>query len=130
MKLYSKGECLDVKITDVAENDLYNPYESMYKKGLNTAGYRDNINLFAFADDTNVIASNAKLVVKHFRTFAAQFSKFSNNQVLNFSLPLKLPLVVVCALFICLSFVQGDVIDYDFKYFSRQIKRFVRLPFN
>jgi hypothetical protein len=28
------------------KNDLYNPYESMYARGLNTAGYRDNINLF------------------------------------------------------------------------------------
>ena len=28
------------------KNDLYNPYEIMFAKGLNTAGYRDNINLF------------------------------------------------------------------------------------
>ncbi|GAB1308393.1 endonuclease [Urechidicola sp. KH5] len=34
------------KKEDVAENDLYNPYEGMFKKGFNTAGYRDNINLF------------------------------------------------------------------------------------
>ena len=30
----------------VQENDLYNPFERMAKKGLNTTGYRDNINLF------------------------------------------------------------------------------------
>lgn len=28
------------------ENDIYNPYENMFKKGLNTLVYRDNINLF------------------------------------------------------------------------------------
>lgn len=31
---------------DVHTNDLYNPYEEMFKKGLNTLGYRDHINLF------------------------------------------------------------------------------------
>ncbi len=30
----------------VTENDLYNPFEKMAKRGLNTTGYRDNINLF------------------------------------------------------------------------------------
>ena len=28
------------------ENDIYNPYEDMFRKGFNTLGYRDNINLF------------------------------------------------------------------------------------
>jgi len=32
--------------SDVVEGDLYNPYENMFKKGYNTLGYRDNINLF------------------------------------------------------------------------------------
>ncbi|WP_445748686.1 endonuclease/exonuclease/phosphatase family protein [Polaribacter sp.] len=31
---------------DVTEKDIFNPYEEMHKKGLNTLGYRDNINLF------------------------------------------------------------------------------------
>ena len=31
---------------DVKENDIYNPYEKMFAKGLSTLGYRDNINLF------------------------------------------------------------------------------------
>ncbi|TYP99608.1 hypothetical protein C7447_101208 [Tenacibaculum adriaticum] len=31
---------------DVKETDIYNPYEEMFKKGFNTLGYRDNINLF------------------------------------------------------------------------------------
>ncbi len=30
----------------VKENDIYNPFEEMYKRGFNTLGYRDNINLF------------------------------------------------------------------------------------
>ena len=35
-----------MKKADVQENDIYNPFEDMYRRGLNTAGYRDNINLF------------------------------------------------------------------------------------
>lgn len=34
------------KKENVEEGDVYNPYESMFKKGFNTLGYRDNINLF------------------------------------------------------------------------------------
>ncbi len=34
------------KKEDVTENDIFNPYEEMHKKGYNTLGYRDNINLF------------------------------------------------------------------------------------
>lgn len=30
----------------VGENDIFNPYEELHKKGFNTLGYRDNINLF------------------------------------------------------------------------------------
>lgn len=30
----------------VKKGDIYNPYEKMFKKGFNTLGYRDNINLF------------------------------------------------------------------------------------
>lgn len=35
-----------MKKADVQKNDIYNPFEDMYRRGLNTAGYRDNINLF------------------------------------------------------------------------------------
>lgn len=31
---------------EVEENDIYNPFEEMFQRGLNTLGYRDNINLF------------------------------------------------------------------------------------
>jgi len=30
----------------VKDGDIYNPFEEMYKRGFNTLGYRDNINLF------------------------------------------------------------------------------------
>ena len=39
--LKSKG-----KKEDVSKNDIFNPYEELHKKGFNTLGYRDNINLF------------------------------------------------------------------------------------
>lgn len=34
------------KVKKLEKGDLYNPYEDMFKKGYNTLGYRDNINLF------------------------------------------------------------------------------------
>ncbi len=39
--LNSKG-----KLENIDKNTLYNPMEQMYKKGLNTLGYRDGLNLF------------------------------------------------------------------------------------
>lgn len=32
--------------SEVGEMDIYNPYEDMFRRGFNTLGYRDNINLF------------------------------------------------------------------------------------
>ena len=34
------------KKKNVKEGDVYNPYEDMFRRGFNTLGYRDNINLF------------------------------------------------------------------------------------
>lgn len=34
------------KKSNVNEGDIYNPYEDMFRRGFNTLGYRDNINLF------------------------------------------------------------------------------------
>ena len=34
------------KKKNVKEGDIYNPYEDMFRRGFNTLGYRDNINLF------------------------------------------------------------------------------------
>lgn len=31
---------------NVGENDIYNPYEDLYRRGFNTLAYRDNLNLF------------------------------------------------------------------------------------
>lgn len=31
---------------DVSENDIYNPYEDLHRRGFNTLAYRDNLNLF------------------------------------------------------------------------------------
>jgi len=80
------------------EGDIYNPYEKMFKKGLNTLGYRDNINLF---DQILINTSLTKMdnndfsTYKMFRTgifnkpFLTQnkgrfkgypFKSFSNNQ--------------------------------------------------
>ncbi len=53
------------KKSNVAENDMYNPYESMYKKGLNTAGYRDNINLF----DQIILSSQLITTTQDFSTY-------------------------------------------------------------
>jgi predicted extracellular nuclease len=34
------------KKKNVGENDIYNPYENLHRKGYNTLAYRDNLNLF------------------------------------------------------------------------------------
>ena len=34
------------KKKDVEDGDIYNPFENMFRRGFNTLGYRDNINLF------------------------------------------------------------------------------------
>ncbi len=31
---------------DVNKNDIYNPYEDLYRRGFNTLAFRDNLNLF------------------------------------------------------------------------------------
>ncbi len=53
------------KKENVGDNDLYNPYEKMFKKGLNTAGYRDNINLF----DQIIISSQLLTTTSNFDTY-------------------------------------------------------------
>lgn len=42
----------------VKEGDLYNPFEEMFKNGLNTLGYRDNINLFDQIFFTSTLVTN------------------------------------------------------------------------
>ncbi|HEX5743379.1 MAG TPA: endonuclease/exonuclease/phosphatase family protein [Flavobacteriaceae bacterium] len=44
----------------VEEGSIYNPFEEMFKKGLNTLGYRDNINLFDQIFFTSTLVTNNK----------------------------------------------------------------------
>ena len=53
------------KKKNVKENDIYNPFENMFIRGFNTAGYRDNINLF----DQILISSQLLTMTKDFSTY-------------------------------------------------------------
>ncbi|MCF6279499.1 MAG: endonuclease/exonuclease/phosphatase family protein [Flavobacteriaceae bacterium] len=53
------------KKKNVKENDIYNPFEDMFIRGFNTAGYRDNINLF----DQILISSQLLATNKDFSTY-------------------------------------------------------------
>ncbi len=50
---------------ELQKNDLYNPYESMYARGLNTAGYRDNINLF----DQIIVSSQFVTITSQYASY-------------------------------------------------------------
>lgn len=52
------------KINKVKQNDIYNPYEKMFANGLNTLGYRDNINLF-----DQILVSSPLINTKHKKDF-------------------------------------------------------------
>ncbi|MEN8185804.1 MAG: endonuclease/exonuclease/phosphatase family protein [Bacteroidota bacterium] len=52
-------------------NELFNPMEEMYKKGLNTLGYRDNLNLFDQILVSASLITNEK-DFKNFNLFQAQ----------------------------------------------------------
>ena len=44
------------------ENDLFNPFENMFKKGMSTLGFRDNINLFdQFILSSSISTNNYKV---------------------------------------------------------------------
>lgn len=57
MKKVLKAES---KIKKVKEGGIYNPFEEMFKRGLNTLGYRDNINLFDQIFFTSAFLSTEK----------------------------------------------------------------------
>ena len=64
------------KKEDVSEGDLYNPYENMLKKGFNTLGYRDNINLFDQIVITSDLLNNGENDFSSYKMFkAAIFNK-------------------------------------------------------
>jgi len=61
---------------NVAKEDLYNPYERMFKKGFNTLGYRDNINLFDQIVITSTLLDTGKKDYSTYKMFkAAIFNK-------------------------------------------------------
>ncbi|MCG8183383.1 endonuclease/exonuclease/phosphatase family protein [Tenacibaculum piscium] len=54
------------------ENDLYNPYENMFRRGFNTLGYRDNINLFdQIIISSELVAFDKKNDFSTFKMFKA-----------------------------------------------------------
>ena len=54
-----------MKKSKVQKNDIYNPFEDMFRRGLNTAGYRDNINLF----DQILISSQLVTINKDYSSY-------------------------------------------------------------
>jgi hypothetical protein len=59
--LKSKGEKRNLK-----KEDIFNPYEKLHKKGYNTLGYRDNVNLF---DQILVSAPLVHIAAKDFSSY-------------------------------------------------------------
>jgi len=57
--------------TKVQEGDLYNPFERLFKQGLNTSGYRDNINLFDQILLTSSLLNVKEKEVPSFKFFRA-----------------------------------------------------------
>lgn len=53
------------KKSKLKEGDIYNPMENMFKRGLNTLGYRDNINLF----DQILLTSNLVTASKEYENY-------------------------------------------------------------
>ncbi len=53
------------KKTKVKEGDIYNPMDDMFRRGLSTLGYRDNINLF----DQIMVTSPLLTTTKDFSTY-------------------------------------------------------------
>lgn len=48
------------KKKNLKKEDLYNPFENMFRRGFNTLGYRDNINLFDQIIISNKLVSSSK----------------------------------------------------------------------
>ena len=56
----------------VKENDLYNPFEEMFKRGFNTLGYRDNINLFDQIFFTSPVLDKGEKDYSSYKMFKAK----------------------------------------------------------
>ena len=64
------------KKQDIQKGDIYNPYERMFKKGFNTLGYRDNINLFDQILFTSPLVDKGEKDFSNFKMFkSAIFNK-------------------------------------------------------
>ena len=64
------------KKQNVQTGDIYNPYERMFKKGFNTLGYRDNINLFDQILFTSPLVDKGEKDFSSFKMFkSAIFNK-------------------------------------------------------
>jgi len=72
--LQSKGK--KIKLT---QNDIFNPYEKLYKQGYNTSGYRDNVNLF---DQILMSSQLVNTVKKDFSTYKLFSANIFNKQFL------------------------------------------------
>ena len=64
------------KKKDVADGDIYNPYERMFKRGFNTGGYRDNISMFDQILVTSPLVDDGGKDFSQYKMFkAAVFNK-------------------------------------------------------
>ncbi|CAM1334518.1 endonuclease/exonuclease/phosphatase family protein [Tenacibaculum aestuariivivum] len=54
---------------NITKNDLYNPFENMFRRGFNTLGYRDNINLFDQIIITSPLLALDKKDFKSYKMF-------------------------------------------------------------
>lgn len=64
------------KKKDVEDGDLYNPFESLFKKGYNTGGYRDNISMFDQIIITSALLSKEEKDFSSYKMFnPAVFNK-------------------------------------------------------
>ncbi|MGY0407869.1 MAG: endonuclease/exonuclease/phosphatase family protein [Polaribacter sp.] len=64
---------------NVQENDIYNPYEDLFRRGFNTLGYRDNINLFDMILISSSLLDKGK---KDFSTYKMYKAKIFNKRFL------------------------------------------------
>lgn len=67
------------KKEDVKDGDIYNPYEDLFRRGFNTLGYRDNINLFDQILFTSPVLDNGE---KDFSTYKMYKAMIFNKRFL------------------------------------------------
>ena len=60
------------KKKNVGEMDIYNPYEDLHRRGFNTLGYRDNINLFDMILISSPLLDKGKKDFSDYKMFQAK----------------------------------------------------------